>query len=51
MAEKSVTMVQVKNYFGYDNLAKFRKEWGEMPDSDKTVIRELVAAELAAGRS
>lgn len=51
MASKTVNMVQIKDYFGYDNLARFRKDWGEMDENDKAEIRALVAAELDAGRS
>lgn len=29
----------IRKFFGYENLAQFRKDWSELTDADKTQIR------------
>jgi hypothetical protein len=34
------TLTQVKEFFGYPNLAAFSVDWKQMPDADRKQIRE-----------
>lgn len=34
------SIVQVKDFFGYDNIGEFRKQWNELTEQDKAQIRE-----------
>ncbi len=36
----AVTMVDVKNYFEIENIAKFRVEWAELTDQDKADLKQ-----------
>lgn len=40
MADKPATLMEVKNFFGIDSGAQFRKEWGELELSERTAIRD-----------
>lgn len=33
------TLKDIKDYFGYDNLTKFSKDWQRLSDKDKDDIR------------
>lgn len=32
-------MLKVKDFFGYTNIAQFRKEWAALTEQDKTELR------------
>ena len=40
------SLTEVKNFFGYTDVKKFRQEWMELSGKDQAEIRELLFAEL-----
>jgi len=33
------TLIEVKNYFGYDSPTAFAKDWKQLSDQDKTQLK------------
>lgn len=36
---KPATLAETAKFFGYKNLAKFRADWAQLSDKDKTDLR------------
>lgn len=34
------SMVDVKNYFGYDKIGEFRSDWNALTESDKAQLKQ-----------
>jgi hypothetical protein len=43
MAEATLTIKDMKEFFGYTKLADFSKDWKELSDKDKQDIRQGLA--------
>lgn len=40
-------LVQIKDFFNYQTLADFKKDWERLSEEEKTYFRQAVAEELA----
>lgn len=43
MADTKGTMLDVKNYFGYSNIAEFKRDWTSLSDEDKDQLKAGIA--------
>lgn len=46
VAVKEASLMEVKDFFGYENIAELRVDWMKLTDADRAEIRQAVEQEL-----
>lgn len=44
--EREAGLTEIREFFGYEGLAEFKKDWTELSSEEKTYFKTAVAAEI-----